>query len=118
MFIHGLEGHPEGTKVVLLRQQGFEVHAADMHMSVRRLDKQNSVLRNLLRTRELMVVALIVVLVLGLALVRMNPWPALAVVLIAGAWFTQRRELLIASAIGRRSSSSSGAHTMRTLDTV
>ena len=51
MFIHGLEGHPEGSKVVKLRAQGFEVHAADMHMSLWQLGKRNSIARNILHLR-------------------------------------------------------------------
>ena len=101
LFIHGLEGHPEGTKVQLLREQGFEVHAADMHMSVRRLDKHNSILRNLLRARELKVAGLGMATGLGLSVVGARPWPALAGVAIAGGWLSQRREHMIATATGR-----------------
>lgn len=53
LFVHGLESGPTGSKVKTLRDQGLEVRAEDMHMSLRRLDKRNSVLRSLLRTPEL-----------------------------------------------------------------
>jgi len=53
MFVHGLESGPSGTKVRVLREQGFDVVAEDMHMSLRRWDKRNSVLRSLLRGPEL-----------------------------------------------------------------
>lgn len=51
-FIHGLESGPLGAKVQHLRRAGFVVLAPDMQMSVRRLDRDNSVVRNLLRLPE------------------------------------------------------------------
>lgn len=51
-FIHGLESGPLGAKVQHLRRAGFVVLAPDMQMSVRRLDRENSVVRNLLRLPE------------------------------------------------------------------
>ena len=101
MFIHGLEGHPEGSKVVMLRAQGFEVYAADMHMSVWRLAKHNSVIRNILRSRELHLAALGVALGLGASLASGHPGLALAALLAAGAWFAWRREALGVAAIRR-----------------
>lgn len=52
LFLHGLESGPGGDKVVALRAAGLEVDAPDMQMSLRRLDRRNSVVRNLLRLRE------------------------------------------------------------------
>lgn len=51
-FIHGLESGPSGAKVQHMRQSGFVVIAPDMQMSVKRLDRHNSVIRNLLRLPE------------------------------------------------------------------
>ena len=52
LFLHGLESGPGGDKVVALRGAGIDVVAPDMEMSLRRLDRRNSVVRNLLRLRE------------------------------------------------------------------
>lgn len=53
--MHGLESGPSGDKVQRLRAAGVEVDAADMKMSIRRLDRESSVVRNLLRDREVQV---------------------------------------------------------------
>ena len=58
LFMHGLESGPRGDKVVRLREAGLDVEAADMRMSIRRLDRENSVVRNLLRARETQVAGL------------------------------------------------------------
>lgn len=52
IFLHGLESGPNGDKVHALRAAGIDVVAPDMEMSLRRLDRRNSVVRNLLRLRE------------------------------------------------------------------
>lgn len=52
LFIHGLEGSPQGSKVVAMRAQGFRVHCADMKMSKFNLLKRNSILRTMLRLPE------------------------------------------------------------------
>lgn len=52
LFIHGLESGPRGGKVQLLREQGFEVVAPDMQMSLRKVWRTNSAARNLLRHKE------------------------------------------------------------------
>lgn len=101
MFIHGLEGHPEGSKVVMLREQGLEVHAADMHMSLWRLDKHNSVLRNLLRVRELQLMGAGVLLGLGAGVAWSQAGLVLATLLAAGAWSALRREAWVTAAIRR-----------------
>jgi hypothetical protein len=58
LFIHGLEGHPQGSKVLAMRAQGFRVHCADMKMSKFNLLKRNSILRSLLRLPEVRLGAL------------------------------------------------------------
>lgn len=52
LFLHGLESGPGGDKVQQLRAAGLDVVAPDMEMSLRRLDRRNSVVRNLLRLPE------------------------------------------------------------------
>ncbi len=51
-FAHGLESGPQGTKVRALTEAGFLVRAPDMQMSVRRMDRDNSVARQLFRLPE------------------------------------------------------------------
>ncbi len=50
-FIHGLESGPEGGKVQMMREAGFEVRSVDMKMSAFRVTKKNSVIRNVFRTQ-------------------------------------------------------------------
>jgi len=49
LFVHGLESGPKGSKVARLHEQGFTVVCPDMGMSLLKLDKPNSVARNVLR---------------------------------------------------------------------
>lgn len=51
-FIHGLESGPEGSKVQMMREAGFEVRSVDMQMSALRITKKNAVLRNVFRTQS------------------------------------------------------------------
>ncbi len=100
-FMHGLESRPNGTKTQMLRAQGFEVHAADMHMSLMDLRRRNSVVRMLLRSPELWAMLLTLALggVLGGLLQR--GWVALVSVGVVGLWATLRWRALAATAIGR-----------------
>ena len=52
MFIHGVESGPEGPKVRMMTEQGLDVVAPNQHMSKRRLDRRNSVVRQVLRLGE------------------------------------------------------------------
>ena len=49
MFVHGIESSPQWPKVRLMTEQGLEVVAPHQHMSAKRLDRHNSVVRQLLR---------------------------------------------------------------------
>lgn len=83
LFIHGLESGPSGSKVRMLRGMGFEVHASDMHMSLKRLDKKNSVARSALRLVEVQAVGLglLAALIGGIAL---SDWRLSAAGLVGG----------------------------------
>lgn len=98
LFIHGLEGHPNGTKVKMLREQYFDVHAVDMHMSVWDFKKRNSVVRHLVsldETRLAMGAG-----VLGMALrTRATPWATLASIGGLGVWALGRRRALFGRAL-------------------
>eukprot|EP00009_Paramoeba_aestuarina_P018022 CAMPEP_0201528418 /NCGR_PEP_ID=MMETSP0161_2-20130828/38297_1 /ASSEMBLY_ACC=CAM_ASM_000251 /TAXON_ID=180227 /ORGANISM="Neoparamoeba aestuarina, Strain SoJaBio B1-5/56/2" /LENGTH=233 /DNA_ID=CAMNT_0047929683 /DNA_START=49 /DNA_END=746 /DNA_ORIENTATION=+ len=98
MFIHGLEGHPNGRKVTMLRDQGFEVHAPDMQMSLYRLNKSNSVTRHLLRLPEFQVIC--AVLFAGIcSIIWASLWPSVAVLLLGVAWLAIRIRSLFAEAM-------------------
>lgn len=84
LFIHGLESGPLGSKVRLLREQGLRVSAPDMHMSMWRLDRRNSVLRCLLRLPGPWAVGLATVLLVGLS-VALGAWPLAVLAPLAGA---------------------------------
>lgn len=99
LFMHGLEGHPNGSKVVLLRGMGFDVHAADMQMSVWSLRRSNSVLRQLLRSKELW--GALAVTGLLLAGVGWSPWLVPAALLWASGWSALRLRTVAARAMGR-----------------
>jgi hypothetical protein len=101
LFIHGLEGHPTGTKVVQLRAQGFDVHAADMEMSVWNMRKPNAVVRNLLRLPELRLAVGASLLGLAAAARRRSLLGATAAVAAGGIWATQRRRALTRTAVTR-----------------
>ena len=101
MFIHGLEGHPEGAKVVKLRAQGFEVCAADMHMSQWQLGKRNSIVRNVLRARDLRLAVVGLVVGLGASVVLARPLPLLVAAVAAVGWIGLRREQLVVEGIRR-----------------
>ena len=77
MFIHGLEGRPDGTKAQQLRAQGLEVVAADMHMSVWQLSRRNSVIRNILRARALHLGLAVLAAGIVAGVVVSSVWPAL-----------------------------------------
>ena len=101
MFVHGLEGHPEGAKVLGLRAQGFDVVAPNMHMSLYKLARRNSVVRQLLRLTEVRVVGLLTPLALALTLAAHAFVGALALLTAALLWFAARRKPLIARALAR-----------------
>ena len=101
LFIHGLEGHPNGSKVRQLRAQGFEVHAADMQMSLWQLRRSNSVARHLLRLPEVRLLGLAGLVGLTASLWRRSAPGAAASLALPAAWLALRRRRLFANAIGR-----------------
>lgn len=99
LFIHGLEGHPQGTKVQLLRAQGFDVHAVDMYMSIKRLSRKNSVARNLLRLPETQLAGSGLFGIMVAALRYKGPLLGLAGLGLGAVWWSQRRQSLFREAI-------------------
>ena len=101
LFIHGLEGHPNGAKVRMLRAQGFEVRAEDMQMSLMRFGKRNSALRNALRLPEVRFFAAVFVLALVLC-VALDASPFLfAAVLASPLWLALRRRALVRGGLAK-----------------
>lgn len=90
LFIYGLEGHPNGSKVRMLRAQGLEVFAPDMRMSLWDLKQENGMARQALRDTE---AGLVVLGSLGAVVggvVRGSGWWAGAGVAGAGLWAATR----------------------------
>ncbi|TNE91521.1 MAG: hypothetical protein EP330_05040 [Deltaproteobacteria bacterium] len=98
LFLHGLEGHPNGSKVRYLRKQGFEVEAPDMGMGMFVWGRRHSVLRSLLRLHE--VRGALLIAVLGVLAVPWNPLALCATVVSLGA-LVSRRDHLFAAALSR-----------------
>lgn len=51
-FVHGLEGTPQGAKVIGMRAQGLHVMAPNMHMSLWNVRRKNAAVRSILRLPE------------------------------------------------------------------
>ena len=100
LFIHGLEGHPNGSKVRMLREQGFDVRAVNMHMSLTQLSKRNSALRNLLRLGEVRASFLVFALVIMASVALSLPALALSTLVVWG-WLFFRRPALFAAALNK-----------------
>lgn len=101
LFLHGLESGPGGDKVQRLRAAGIEVIAPDMEMSLRRLDRRNSVARNLLRLPEVRAAGAIAVATVAHA-ARRGRWRALLVGAgIGSAWVARRGTRLQQQALRR-----------------
>ena len=101
LFIHGLEGSPEGSKVQLLRAQGFDVHAIDMQMSIWAWRRRNSVLRQLFRLLETRLMALTLLLGAVIALATGSLWAALAIFAAVAIWVAVRIRAVAAAALRR-----------------
>lgn len=99
LFVHGLESGPNGPKVGALQKAGFEVAAEFMHMSVMRLDRKNSVSRQLLRLREVRAMAALVAV--GLGGPRWVVGQRVATLAAAGLWLGVRRKVLRAKAVAK-----------------
>jgi hypothetical protein len=100
-FIHGLEGSPNGAKILELRKQGFEVRAVDMHMSLWSLDKRNSAARNLLRVPEPRRALAITALSAGIGMWRGSPFQVLSSAAALGAWAWVRHRTWMKAALTR-----------------
>ncbi|GEM_PF-2690225 len=83
-FIHGLESGPEGGKVQMMREDGFEVQSVDMKMSAYRLDKKNSVLRNVFRTQGFMYWVLATLTFIVISYFRDLSWKVVVVLFLGG----------------------------------
>jgi len=101
LFVHGLEGHPNGTKVRVLREQGFDVHAADMHMSKWNLRRKNSVARQLLQMPEPWLAAGLGLVGLASSVRRRSAAGAFASAALSTGWLAVRRRALIGQAMTR-----------------
>lgn len=100
LFIHGLEGHPNGSKVRMLRSQGFNVRAENMQMSLMQLRKRNSAARNMLRLTEVRATALLVAASFVAGVVLRVPLIA-ALALPAMVWLFLRRRTLLGAALAK-----------------
>lgn len=99
MFIHGLESGPHGSKVRLLRAAGFEVTAEDMHMSIRRLDRRNSMIRQALRLPETQLMAGVVAACFGVSASRRHADAALFGLALGAGWLITRQPTLISQSL-------------------
>ncbi|MFT5357712.1 MAG: hypothetical protein ACI9KE_004949 [Polyangiales bacterium] len=100
LFIHGLEGHPNGSKVRMLRDQGFDVRAENMHMSLMQFRKRNSAVRNVFRLAEVRVCAALFVASFVAAAALHLPMLSVGAVGIA-AWLFLRRRALLGAALNK-----------------
>jgi hypothetical protein len=96
LFVHGLESHAQGSKTILLREQGFDVRAHDMHMGVMQLAQKNSVVRMALRLPEVQIV--FGALATTLSLARSKQGLMLAST-IGALWYATRRDIAMGKAL-------------------
>lgn len=100
-FIHGLESHPNGSKVRALRAQGFEVIAPDLQMGVLQLSRRNSALRMFLRLAEVRCVAAGLLASMASAIAVPSTCLAAISLFAFALWFFIRRQILFAAALSR-----------------
>lgn len=98
LFVHGLESRANGSKTILLREQGFDVRAHDMDMGVSQITRKNSVVRMALRLPEVQIVLGGLLLTLGLT--RSKKGVALATSL-GSSWLTLRKDVVTGQALAR-----------------
>ncbi len=96
LFIHGLESHAQGSKTILLREQGFDVRAHEMHMGVQQVFRKNSVVRMALRLPE--VQGMLGGLVTTLGLTRSKRGVLFAAAMGAG-WGLARKDAVVGRAL-------------------
>lgn len=98
LFLHGLEGHPNGSKVRAMRAQGIDVRAPDLKMGVLRWRRENAVIRQFVRLGEVRLVSS--VLLIGLLAMS---WDARSGLVSVGAlaWMVGRWRALFSAALHR-----------------
>ncbi|WP_224360529.1 alpha/beta hydrolase [Hyalangium versicolor] len=101
LFIHGLESHPQGSKVRILREQGFDVVAPDMQMAVLQFKRRNSVLRQLLRLPETWLAGVVIGISSVLCIVGSSVLGLTATILLGLIWGAVRGRALVAKAFAR-----------------
>jgi hypothetical protein len=101
LFIHGLESRANGSKTVLLREQGLDVRAHDMDMGTLQLSRKNSAIRMALRLKETQLIAGAVALTLGAGLPRRPLRSLLAGAALGVGWVILRREVVLGRALRR-----------------
>jgi predicted esterase YcpF (UPF0227 family) len=98
LFIHGLESRANGSKTQILRGQGFDVRAHDMHMGVLQLSRQNSAIRMSLRLRETQFILGAMALTLAAGL-KTPIKSLLATATLASGWFMLRKRAVLGQAL-------------------
>jgi len=96
LFVHGLESRANGSKTILLREQGFDVRAHDMHMGVLQLSRTNSVARMALRLPEVQMVSGALTTTLGLTRSKKG---ALLASAMGAAWYALRKDIVSGQAL-------------------
>lgn len=96
LFVHGLESRALGSKTILLREQGLDVRAHDMHMGVSQISRTNSVVRMALRLPE-------VQLVLGASLTTLlftrSKRGAMISSTLLSSWMAMRKNAVVGQAL-------------------
>ncbi len=100
-FVHGLEGTPQGAKVVGMRAQGLEVMAPDMHMSVWNVRRKNSAVRSMLRLPEVRALGIAGFACGVLSVRKQSAWPLAAWGLGVGAFGLARKDQLARRGLAR-----------------
>lgn len=101
LFIHGLESNSQGIKVRLLREQGFDVRAKDMHMGLLAPKQRNSMLRQFFRLGETRLVLGLLLLFAGWQLGSPHLLEAAVGLGVLLLWLLVRGKTLAARALAR-----------------
>lgn len=96
LFVHGLESRANGSKTILLREQGFDVRAHDMDMGTSQISRKNSVVRMALRLPEVQLVLGGLLVTLGLTRSKKGLMLAAA---LGGQWLTLRKNVVTGRAL-------------------
>jgi hypothetical protein len=101
LFIHGLESHPNGSKTKLLREQGFEVVAPNMHMALWQWRRRNSAIRQVVRLLEPRLVLAGAVGLTAIGIKRSSPWMLAGTAGLTLGWGALRAKAIFAKALGK-----------------